>query len=210
MSINSHLAKSILNVIWNNQSETSFLLQKLGGEFCNFYSMTASYERVPDYEEANVETPVPNSQPSSSPTQSAQSVQAVPVSSEVFTSTHEDSVFSNLPTYADIAKDPTPEYEDEGLEVGDLTTFVLSALCTMVFQIIGFMLCFMFSTSHASRLGAMAGLGINIFQFAVYFRERHMRDSLTASFAYLIMLGGIAVTFESLYAFIKIRRLQRQ
>ena len=163
----------------------------------------SSYERVPDYEEAITTPPTSPIQP-----QATQSVQATPTNTNTFTSTHEDAVFADLPTYQDVVKDPTPEYEDEGLEVGDLSTFVLSALCTMVFQLVGFLLCFMFSTSHASRLGAMCGLGINIFQYAVYFRERHLRDHYTASIAYLIMLGGICVTIESLFSFIKIRRLQ--
>eukprot|EP00834_Sanchytrium_tribonematis_P002094 NODE_58_length_28395_cov_1.465720.p23 type:complete len:159 gc:universal NODE_58_length_28395_cov_1.465720:6469-6945(+) len=156
-----------------------------------------SYERVPDYE-----------QPNSSET-SPQAVQATPTTHHLGTSTH-DAVFADLPTYDDIIKDPTPQYEDEGLEIGDLPTLILSALCTMVFQLIGFMLCYMFSTSHASRLGAMAGLGINIFQYAVYFRERHMRDPYTAGIAYLIMLGGIALTAESLFSFIRLRRLQQR
>ena len=161
-----------------------------------------SYERVPNYEEAQLEAESSTSHPSES-TQTPQSVQ-------ITTSTQEDAVFSNLPTYADVVKDPTPEYEDQGLEVGDLSTFVISALCTMLFQVIGFLLCFMFSASHASRSGAMAGLGINIFQYAVYFRERHITDPYTASMAYLIMIGGMALTFESLFSFIRLRRLQQR
>ncbi len=169
-----------------------------------------NYARVPDYDTA-LETGQQTEQTTEQQTeqtveQQTASVQATPATAT--TGTHEDSVFSNLPTYEDIVKDPVPDYEDEGLDVGDLPTFILSALCTMIFQLIGFFLCFMFSTSHASRLGAMAGLGINIFQYAVYFRERHLKDHYTASIAYLIMVGGMALTFESLISFIKLRRLQ--
>ncbi|CAI5758869.1 unnamed protein product [Candida verbasci] len=80
------------------------------------------------------------------------------------------------PTYEEAAADSSPEYwestmispmyEDEvfvqGLPVGNIANFVWNALVTVAFQFVGFILCYLLHTSHASKQGSRTGLGINL------------------------------------------------
>jgi hypothetical protein len=76
------------------------------------------------------------------------------------------------PSYDQVAADPTPAYFDdtlwttqtddgeiliEGLPLGSFVSFLLSAMVSLSFHFIGFMMAFIFTTSHAGRAGAKAG-----------------------------------------------------
>ncbi|OBA22336.1 hypothetical protein METBIDRAFT_25035, partial [Metschnikowia bicuspidata var. bicuspidata NRRL YB-4993] len=83
------------------------------------------------------------------------------------------------PTYDEAAADSSPEYweatmispmyEDEvfvhGLPVGNIANFVWNVLVSVAFQLVGFMLCYLLHTSHASKQGTRAGLGITILMY---------------------------------------------
>ncbi|KNE70367.1 hypothetical protein AMAG_14507 [Allomyces macrogynus ATCC 38327] len=60
----------------------------------------------------------------------------------------------------------------EGLPVGSMTTLVCSALVSMVFQLVGFFLTYMLSTTHAGRFGAQIGFGFTLIQFGLTLRSQ--------------------------------------
>lgn len=80
------------------------------------------------------------------------------------------------PSYEEAAADATPEYWEssvfspmydeevfvEGLPVGNIANFIWNILVSSAFQFVGFVLCYLLHTSHASKQGSRAGLGITI------------------------------------------------
>ncbi|KAJ3359820.1 hypothetical protein GGF31_003628 [Allomyces arbusculus] len=60
----------------------------------------------------------------------------------------------------------------EGSPVGSMTTLVCSALVSMVFQLVGFLLTYMLSTTHAGRFGAQIGFGFTLIQFGLTLRSQ--------------------------------------
>lgn len=83
------------------------------------------------------------------------------------------------PLYEEAAADAAPEYwestiispmyEDEvfvkGLPVGSIANFMWNILVTVAFQFVGFVLCYLLHTSHASKQGARAGIGITLVMY---------------------------------------------
>ncbi|KAI9307514.1 hypothetical protein BJ944DRAFT_261790 [Cunninghamella echinulata] len=113
-----------------------------------------------------------------------------------------DGVFSNMsakpesestkvdetpPTYDVAIADATPPYWQttviaplgmgdiilvEGLPVGSILGFAWNLLVSASFQFVGFMLTYLLHTSHASKNGSLAGLGVSLVQFGFYIRSR--------------------------------------
>jgi len=114
-----------------------------------------------------------------------------------------DGVFANIPAkpdnevketeepppYAEAAQDSVPPYYDttilsddpdevmiEGLAVGSSFSFIWNMMIAMTFQFVGFMLTYLLHTSHASKNGSIAGLGITLIQYGLYLRSKDFRD----------------------------------
>ncbi|KAG1230410.1 hypothetical protein G6F68_005851 [Rhizopus microsporus] len=113
-----------------------------------------------------------------------------------------DGVFSNIsakpesdskkleetpPTYEEAAADATPPYWQttiiapagmgdivlvEGMPVGNIFAFFWNLLISASFQFVGFMLTYLLHTSHASKQGSRAGLGVSLVQTGFYIRSR--------------------------------------
>ncbi|KAG7193444.1 uncharacterized protein KQ657_000862 [Scheffersomyces spartinae] len=83
------------------------------------------------------------------------------------------------PLYEEAAADAAPEYwestiispmyEDEvfvkGLPVGSIANFMWNILVSIAFQFVGFILCYLLHTSHASKQGARGGIGITLVMY---------------------------------------------
>ncbi|CAO3622542.1 unnamed protein product [Cunninghamella echinulata] len=91
------------------------------------------------------------------------------------------------PTYDVAIADATPPYWQttviaplgmgdiilvEGLPVGSILGFAWNLLVSASFQFVGFMLTYLLHTSHASKNGSLAGLGVSLVQFGFYIRSR--------------------------------------
>ncbi|KAG2199598.1 hypothetical protein INT46_002439 [Mucor plumbeus] len=91
------------------------------------------------------------------------------------------------PTYEEAAADATPPYWQttiiapagmgdivlvEGMPVGSIFAFFWNLLISASFQFVGFMLTYLLHTSHASKQGSRAGLGISLVQTGFYIRSR--------------------------------------
>ncbi|KAF1804036.1 hypothetical protein FB192DRAFT_1278575 [Mucor lusitanicus] len=60
----------------------------------------------------------------------------------------------------------------EGMPVGSIFAFFWNLLISASFQFVGFMLTYLLHTSHASKQGSRAGLGISLVQTGFYIRSR--------------------------------------
>jgi len=121
-----------------------------------------------------------------------------------------DGVFTNIPAkpdndvkeaeepppYAEAAQDSVPPYYDttilsddpdeimvEGLAVGSSFSFIWNMMIAMTFQFVGFMLTYLLHTSHASKNGSLAGLGITMIQYGLYLRSKDFREDEYAFYA---------------------------
>lgn len=93
-------------------------------------------------------------------------------------STHLD-LDESLPSYEQLAMDTSPPYwessvispgfEDEvfvdGLPVGSVINFLWNFIVSFSFQFIGFFLTYLLHTSHGSKEGSRAGLGLTFMNF---------------------------------------------
>lgn len=83
-----------------------------------------------------------------------------------------------LPTYEEVASDPTPPYwessitagyEDEifvaGLPVGNIVNLLWNMMVSVSFQFIGFVITYLLHTSHAAKQGSRAGLGVTLITY---------------------------------------------
>lgn len=50
----------------------------------------------------------------------------------------------------------------DGMSVGGIVSFIANCFVSYVFDLIGFLFCFVFSITHASRNGAICGLGLSL------------------------------------------------
>ncbi|KAG7114262.1 Metal homeostatis protein BSD2 like [Verticillium longisporum] len=90
------------------------------------------------------------------------------------------------PTYEQAALDAAPPYWEttilapglggadevyiDGMPVGSLFSFMWNAMISMFFQLVGFLLTYLLHSSHASKNGSLAGLGIQMIQYGFYLR----------------------------------------
>lgn len=105
-----------------------------------------------------------------------------------------DGVFSNLsakpttapqatpdtlPSYSEASHDPSPPYWEtsvmsefdeiyiDGIPAGNVFNFLWSALVSVLFQFLGFVITYLLHTSHAAKNGAQLGLGVTILNLGV-------------------------------------------
>ncbi|CAO3691666.1 unnamed protein product [Rhizopus stolonifer] len=185
------------------------------------------------------------SQPSSSSSHTTPAI--LPVSS--------DGVFSNIsakpetdskkldetpPTYEEAAADATPPYWQttiiapagmgdivlvEGMPVGNIFSFFWNLMISASFQFVGFMLTYLLHTSHASKQGSRAGLGISLVQTGFYIRSRgtlegddyynseeqeNKDNSVEADvIAYMLMLLGWFVVIRSVADYLRAKQMEK-
>ncbi|KAJ7094643.1 hypothetical protein B0H15DRAFT_131875 [Mycena belliarum] len=101
----------------------------------------------------------------------------------------EDARAEPPPSYASASADAVPQYWEstvhapfasgvagemiiDSLPSGTLFSFFWSALVSISFQFVGFLLTYLLHTSHAGRLGARAGLGVTLIQYGFALRSR--------------------------------------
>ena len=121
----------------------------------------------------------------------------------------------------------------DGLAVGYVIGFVWNMLVSMSFQFVGFLLTYILHTTHASKQGSRAGLGITLMQYGFYLRTPEntrlpgsagefpesdetqarggLRDALGPHVdyaAYALMLVGWLVLIKSTADFLKVRKLE--
>ncbi|GJJ08226.1 hypothetical protein Clacol_002435 [Clathrus columnatus] len=100
----------------------------------------------------------------------------------------EDAQKEAPPSYAVAQADQAPAYYEtvihapslgldgeilvEGMPTGSLFTFAWTMLISLSFQFVGFLLTYLLHTTHASKFGSRAGLGITIIQYAFFLRRR--------------------------------------
>ncbi|CAO3614848.1 unnamed protein product [Mucor fragilis] len=154
------------------------------------------------------------------------------------------------PTYEEAAADATPPYWQttiiapagmgdivlvEGMPVGSIFAFFWNLLISASFQFVGFMLTYLLHTSHASKQGSRAGLGISLVQTGFYIRSRGTleddnyyygdeQDSTTKSgssssskedsvdadiIAYFLMMVGWFIIIRSLADYFRAKQMEK-
>lgn len=119
----------------------------------------------------------------------------------------------------------------DGLAVGHVFGFIWNMVVSMSFQFVGFLLTYVLHTTHASKQGSRAGLGITLIQYGFYLRtpdttnlpgsagefpeedgsKGTMRDLLGTHIdfaAYALMLVGWMLLIKSTADFLKVRKLE--
>ncbi|KAJ7044471.1 hypothetical protein C8F04DRAFT_989994 [Mycena alexandri] len=101
----------------------------------------------------------------------------------------EDTRAEPPPSYASAQADAVPQYWEttvhapfapgtagemiiDSLPSGSLFSFLWNMLISISFQFIGFILTFLFHSTHAARLGSRAGLGVTLIQYGFALRSR--------------------------------------
>ena len=149
--------------------------------------------------------------------------------------TYEQASLDNAPPYWDTTMylpGVTDEVFIDGLPVGHFFGFIWNMIVSMSFQFVGFLLTYVLHTTHASKQGSRAGLGITLIQYGFYLRSPAaasnddlpedgsgggngggtMRDAFGshvdfAAYA-LIVLGWIILT-KSTADFLRVRRMEQ-
>lgn len=98
----------------------------------------------------------------------------------------------DLPTYDEAVQDPAPPYwessimsgfEDEvfvdGLPVGNIVSFIWNMTVSICFEFIGFVITYLLHTSHASKNGSQAGLGVTLFMFGWTIRPPSIHSAIS-------------------------------
>ncbi len=90
-----------------------------------------------------------------------------------------------MKTYEQASQDNAPPYWEttmylpgagdevfiDGLAVGHVFGFIWNMLISMSFQFVGFLLTYILHTTHASKQGSRAGLGITLIQYGFYLKS---------------------------------------
>lgn len=138
------------------------------------------------------------------------------------------------PAYEEAAADTTPPYwhtavvapfgDDfvliEGLPVGNLLQFGWNLVISVSFQFIGFMLTYLFHTTHAAKNGSRCGLGATLVQFGFLMKSNGMLQddgdeddsSDNGQFdivAYILMICGWFFILRSIADYIRVKRLEQ-
>ncbi|CAO3612669.1 unnamed protein product [Mucor hiemalis] len=149
------------------------------------------------------------------------------------------------PTYEEAAADATPPYWQttiiapagmgdmvlvEGMPVGGIFAFFWNLLISASFQFVGFMLTYLLHTSHASKQGSRAGLGVSLVQTGFYIRSRgtleddDLLDSTSSSssqkskpddstdadiVAYFLMMLGWFIIIRSLTDYFRAKQMEK-
>ncbi|KAI8146223.1 hypothetical protein BJV82DRAFT_600951 [Fennellomyces sp. T-0311] len=143
-----------------------------------------------------------------------------------------DKVDETPPAYEDAAADAAPPYWHtaviapttlgdfiliEGLPAGNMLHFGWNLIISASFQFVGFMLTYLFHTTHAAKNGSRAGLGVTLVQFGFYVRSRGQdtdgsddsEDASTDVVAYFLMIFGWFIITRSIADYIRIKRMER-
>ena len=64
----------------------------------------------------------------------------------------------------------------DGIPAGSIFSFAWNFLISISFQFVGFMVTYLLHTSHASKYGSRAGLGVTLIQYGLYSRESDMEN----------------------------------
>ncbi|KAG1444609.1 hypothetical protein G6F46_011084 [Rhizopus delemar] len=165
-----------------------------------------------------------------------------------------DGVFSNIsakpesdskkldetpPTYDEAAADATPPYWQttiiapagmgdivlvEGMPVGNIFSFFWNLMISASFQFVGFMLTYLLHTSHASKQGSRAGLGVSLIQTGFYIRSRGTleddyynnndskedEDSMESDIiAYSLMFIGWFIVIRSIADYLRAKQMEK-
>lgn len=121
----------------------------------------------------------------------------------------------------------------DGLAVGYVIGFIWNMLVSMSFQFVGFLLTYILHTTHASKQGSRAGLGITLIQYGFYLRtsdttklpgsagdypdheDTAARGGIRAALgphvdyaAYALMGLGWLILIKSTADFLKVRKLE--
>ncbi|BFZ56777.1 hypothetical protein PYCC9005_003825 [Savitreella phatthalungensis] len=148
------------------------------------------------------------------------------------------------PTYEQASLDNAPPYWDstmylpgvgadevfiDGLPVGHFFGFLWNMLVSMSFQFVGFLLTYVLHTTHASKHGSRAGLGITLIQYGFYLRTpsttagdelpedgstspHSFRDALGSRLeiaAYVLIIAGWLLLTKSTADFLRVRRMEQ-
>ncbi|KAL9556935.1 hypothetical protein MBANPS3_001646 [Mucor bainieri] len=154
------------------------------------------------------------------------------------------------PTYEEAAADATPPYWQttiiapaglgdivlvEGMPVGSMFAFFWNLMISCTFQFVGFMLTYLMHTSHASKQGSRAGLGISLVQTGFYIRSRgtledddyylgDQQDGTTKSgssssskedstdadiIAYFLMMAGWFILLRSMVDYVRVKHMKK-
>lgn len=150
--------------------------------------------------------------------------------------TYEQASADNAPPYWDTTMYLPGSADDvyiDGLAVGYVVGFIWNMLVSMSFQFVGFLLTYILHTTHASKQGSRAGLGITLIQYGFYLRAPDVttlpgsagelaeheggttkggfRDALGPHVdyaAYALMLLGWIILTKSTADFLKVRKLE--
>ncbi|KAI8974288.1 hypothetical protein BDB01DRAFT_806917 [Pilobolus umbonatus] len=143
------------------------------------------------------------------------------------------------PTYEEAAADATPPYWQttviapagmgdlilvEGMPVGNIFSFMWNLLVSASFQFVGFMLTYLLHTSHASKQGSRAGLGVSLVQTGFYIRSRGTleddyygeeenppsEDHMDADIvSYFLMILGWFIIIRALADYLKAKQMEK-
>ncbi|KAI9250211.1 hypothetical protein BDA99DRAFT_445231, partial [Phascolomyces articulosus] len=110
----------------------------------------------------------------------------------------------------------------EGLPAGNFMQFAWNLLISVTFQFIGFMLTYLFHTTHAAKNGSRAGLGITLIQFGFYVRSRKYDDGEGGGsgghgsegdsvdiISYILMIFGWFIIIRSVADYIRVQRMEK-
>ncbi|KAI7883486.1 hypothetical protein K492DRAFT_143968 [Lichtheimia hyalospora FSU 10163] len=137
------------------------------------------------------------------------------------------------PAYEEAAADTTPPYWHtavvapygdefiliEGLPVGNMLQFGWNLVISVSFQFIGFMLTYLFASTHAARNGSRAGLGATFVQFGFLMKGNGMLqddddddssdNGQSDIIAYMLMVCGWFIILRSIADYIRVKRLEQ-
>lgn len=101
----------------------------------------------------------------------------------------------------DLLADSVDEVMLDDYEVGSPVAFVLCVMVVIVFQVYGFVVTFVLSQSHASRLGSIGGLGLFL-AFSSLALETDIEKEVGEAWRPYIPLGSLAVAIIGYMIFI--------
>lgn len=146
--------------------------------------------------------------------------------------TYEQASMDNAPPYWDTTMylpGVTDEVFIDGLPVGHFFGFIWNMIVSTSFQFVGFLLTYVLHTTHASKHGSRAGLGITLIQYGFYLRSPGsgsseelpedgssgggtMRDAFGSHVdfaAYALIVVGWFILTKSTADFLRVRRMEQ-
>ncbi|ORX62105.1 hypothetical protein DM01DRAFT_1298667 [Hesseltinella vesiculosa] len=141
------------------------------------------------------------------------------------------------PSYHTAVQDATPPYWQttilapalaegyvlvDGLPVGSLFVFFWNLLISASLQFLGFILTYLFHSTHAARNGSRAGLGISFVQFGFYLKSKTNWDQFedlgddeedrmanVAIISYFFMILGWFIIVRSVADYLRAKQMEK-